>query len=348
MQTQPLTIGVDDGYATTKVCMGNGRVPFAMPTRAQSGGNPIVAGGGVGGGDAPGTVTYEASGRRYTVGSSLDSPNAASSDEYPFSEMNRIVVAHALAMARVPKDVSLRVVTGLPVRRYYRSQAGAGATPNKRLINRKRHNLLHNDVVALRNGAPPMPTHKIVQHDVLPEGYGAWLNYVHDRDEHGRATLNRDRSGGPVAIIDIGGRTTDICVVRNGEIDMQRTRTVVHGTQDVEQGVRGRVENAHDGIQLTAAQLDSALRCGTVRMYGKDVDVKELRAAAVSDVFARIGDEVRAILGAAADIDAVVFVGGGAVVGRSEMATWFPHNAVFPEYPVMANAQGFQLYGALT
>ena len=346
-----LTVGIDDGYAETKVVFAPDTAPFVMPTCAQAGGMTTVRGGDMGiGAFADGDSragTYEVGDRRYAVGEGLPSPSRATSDEYPWSPMNRAIVGHALIAAKVPMDAPVKVVSGLPVRRYYRSMSGIAMERNKALIKRKRDNLTGNPVMRLSADGKRHATHQIAEHIVLPEAYGAWVNYAMEMGEDGLPRLNSDVTGQRVAVIDIGGRTTDLCVVRNANIDMQRTGTIPHGTLEVESLLKSRIED-HKDVQLTPEQVMAAMQSGKVRIFGDEMDFISLRREVINDVFGAIGDEVKALLGQAADVDVVLFVGGGSVLGREHLDAWYPHNAVFPERPGTANAEGFRVYGMMS
>ena len=53
----------------------------------------------------------------------------------------------------------------------------------------------------------------IAFHGVIPEALAAWYDYVIVEQDDG-VTLDTDRVSEPVAIVDIGGRTTDYVVVK--------------------------------------------------------------------------------------------------------------------------------------
>ena len=52
----------------------------------------------------------------------------------------------------------------------------------------------------------------IAFHDVIPEALAAWYDHV-ITDRNGEVTLADERLGAPIAVVDIGGRTTDYVVV---------------------------------------------------------------------------------------------------------------------------------------
>jgi len=60
-------------------------------------------------------------------------------------------------------------------------------------------------------GRPPV---SVAFHEVIPEALAAWYDQVIDVKD-GEASLNTARVETPVAVVDIGGRTTDYVVVEN-------------------------------------------------------------------------------------------------------------------------------------
>ena len=89
---EPLHIGLDDGYAFTKIALPSGRV-FAVSSRARLGAAGVTALKR----DHLTVREYDADGLRYSAGS-VDG-EATGFDDYPVSALNRVVVQHALQVA---------------------------------------------------------------------------------------------------------------------------------------------------------------------------------------------------------------------------------------------------------
>ncbi len=108
----PISIGLDDGYAYTKVALPDGRL-ISIPSRARIGkaGVTWVHD------SQPRIFEYETDGTVYAVGA----VDAASTqfEDYPHSGLNRVIVQHALQEAGLAGR-SVHAVAGLPVSAYYR------------------------------------------------------------------------------------------------------------------------------------------------------------------------------------------------------------------------------------
>ena len=76
-------------------------------------------------------------------------------------------------------------------------------------------------VVAKKSSTRQALKASIAFHEVIPEALAAWYDYVIVTLDDG-VTLDADRLNAPVAIVDIGGRTTDYVVVQD--------QGVVHGS----------------------------------------------------------------------------------------------------------------------
>lgn len=326
--TPSVTVGVDDGFACTDiVVMEGGKVvkTLAIASRARAGVHGTTVIGDNAGGIAP---CYETEGVQFTVGELADAESARF-NEYPFSAMNRTIVNHALRLAGLG-GCEVHIATGLPLAMYYQ-----GADPNREVIARKDKSI-KTGVRALDDG--PMPI--IVSHKVFPEGLAAWIDYAVGED----GTL-RDDGDETVAVIDIGGRTTDVAVVLPGRrIDHARCGSADIGVLNVVEAVRLELQR-QTNFDLGGANIEKALRTRSVKVFGKPLDIGAAIDAAVKQVTDAVTREVNRRLGDGVDIDKILLVGGGAYLFK-DVARKFP-NVVIPAEPEFANARGFAKYLAL-
>jgi plasmid segregation protein ParM len=107
----------------------------------------------------------------------------------------------------------------------------------------------------------------------------------------------------------------------------------------VAQEIQKRFDLESVGEQCLAAAVDQH----TVRLHGKDHDVSELVEAAQRELVVQIHAETRRQLGLGAEIDAVIFVGGGSAALAPHLEDWFPHQRI-AEHPAFANARGMLKY----
>lgn len=325
-----IDVGCDDGFASTKlVIYADGQLitKLAIPSRARSGVHGITTI------DAPGAEAeavivpgYETEGATYTVGN-FAGAESARFDNYPFSGMNRVIVTHALRLAGL-SGKQIRLATGLPLSTFFK-----GDKPNEEVIARKDASI--RQLVKPLDGSTVA---QIVSHRVFPEGLAAWIDYAVDDEGNLRDGVDTET----VAVIDIGGRTTDIATIGPGrQIDHVRTGSADIGVLDVIESVRvGILKSTGDEIPVPA--IEQALVTRSIRKWGKPVDVGAEIDAATEEVLTRIMREINRRLGTAIDIDKLILVGGGAHVFKKALLA-YPNISVDAD-PAFANARGFAKY----
>jgi plasmid segregation protein ParM len=321
----PIPVGLDDGYAFTKIALPDGRL-LAIPSRARVGQSGVTWIH-----EAEQRISeYETEDTVYSVGALDGAPTHF--EGYPWSGLNRAVVQHALQQAGLAGK-SVHAVSGLPVSSFYRKSG----EHRQETIARKRDSL--KQAVRPLSGALPAG---IAFHEVIPEALAAWYDYVIVELEDG-VTLDADRVSVPVAIVDIGGRTTDYVVVKDQGILHASSGSLQCGMLNVKQSVADGIQERFDLESLSEQLVSQAVEHKTVRLQGKAHDVAALVEAAMREVVERIHDETRRQLGLGIELDRVLFVGGGTVALSKHITNWFPHQAI-AEHPAFANARGMLKY----
>ncbi|MND12164.1 StbA protein [compost metagenome] len=323
-------IGLDDGYAETKVVLSSG-VCFRIPSQAKAGEMSQIAINGSGHTVFP----YKTQDGNYIIGDITETDSTAF-DDYPMSALNRVIVMHALRLAGVEQDAQVFVCTGLPIKRFY-----LAGSINKNLIKQKTANLLKNDVVSLDGEGLP----KIFKHEVVSEGIAAWMDVVLYRDESGKIVVNKEQAAKRMAIIDIGGRTTDIAVIQNGNLDINRSSTINVGMLAVQEMVKEAIIAKFE-LSPSIEHLNTALTEKRIKLWGKWEPVADLVIAAQKTILARIESECKRCIGNGADLDQVVFVGGTVVEVEALLNGWFKNQYIGFE-PGYANARGMQKYAEM-
>ncbi len=321
----PLSIGLDDGYACTKLALADGRVTV-IPSRARIGRSGVTwihqA--------QQRIFEYETDATVYSVGTVDGAPTRF--EGYPSSGLNRSIVQHALQQAGLAGR-SLHVVSGLPVSAYYRNNG----EPRSEVIAAKRDSL--RKAVRPMDGALPAG---IAFVEVIPEALAAWYDYV-ITEQGAEARLDQRRLSTPVAIIDIGGNTTDFVVVQDQAIRHASSGSLRCGMLDMKQqlanGIQQRFDLESPGEQLVARAVEHKV----VRLQGKDHAVGDLVEAAQREVVERLHAETRRQLGLGMELDHILFVGGGTVALAERIRDWFPNQAI-AEHPAFANARGMLKY----
>jgi len=323
--TSVLAVGIDDGYAVTKLALPDGQL-FAIPSRGRLGAVAVTSVNG----KASGVSGYRTGGDTVSVGGSEGDSTA--SDDYPFSSLNRAIVQHALLAAGL-SGRSLEVVSGLPVARFYR----ADGCRRDALISRKRDSL--QQPVEPSDGRAPA---SISRHDVIPEALAAWYDHVIVEDEAG-AHLDDERLRTPLAIVDIGGRTTDFVLVADEKLWHESSGSLNCGLLDLRREIASAIASAFELEQLSENAVDEALDNGRVRLFGNERDVSAIVRNARRQLVGRIEQETRRRLGRGAELERVLFVGGGSVVLAEALHDWFSNQVIAP-HAAFANARGMLKY----
>ena len=320
-----IPIGLDDGYAYTKVALPDGRL-IVIPSRARVGhaGVTWIH-------EAQQRIfEYETEDTVYAVGAVEGAPTQF--EGYPWSGLNRAIAQHALQVAGLAGR-TVHAVSGLPVSTFYRQRG----EHREAAIARKRDSLKQ----AVRPLSDALPA-GIAFHEVIPEALAAWYDAVIvERD--GKALLDEARVAVPIAIVDIGGRTTDYVVVKDQGILHASSGSLQCGMLDVKQLVEAGIQERFDLETLSEPIVALAVEHGVVRLHGKDYGVEALVNAAKQEVVERLHAETRRQLGLGVELDRVLFVGGGTVALADHIAHWFPHQAI-ADHPAFANARGMLKY----
>lgn len=327
-------VGVDDGYAGVKVAVWNpvtNEVSYGyVPSRVSRG----IAVSSLGG-DA--IDAYVTRGETYTVSDQVGggAMEPTRIESYPTSDINRVLVHHAMAAAGLGgKNVVM--ATGLPVAAYYRS----GQTNSELIVEKIR---------SIASSIAPKTEERslvraIAHHQVYPQAIMAWCDYV--MDEAGELIEGREHLR--IGVVDVGGRTTDLAVVVHGQsgaigIESGRSGSVDLGMLAVMDALRPMLLKRWPDVRTIAdAALEQALRTRSLKIFGKHEDVGAEVDRASKDVAASLHAETQRHFGSGADLDAILYCGGGAAVLGSALSR-YPHVQVLND-PVFANARGMLKY----
>ncbi len=318
-------VGIDDGYAATKLALPDGRL-ITTPSRAQIGRSKVSWLNKT----ERRIFEYETDGSTYSVGD----VDAASTrfEGYACSGMNRAIVQHALQQAGLAGS-DIEAVSGLPVSAFYRSN---GERRNGAITD-KRQNLLQPV-----HPSGDLASVDIVFHEVIPEALAAWYDYV-IVEKNGEAQLDQTRVSVPIAVVDIGGRTTDTVVVRDQGILHQSSGSYRFGLLNVKQSLADALQARFDLDVVGDRLLTHAVQQKAVRLYGRDYDISTELSAAKHELVEQLYAETRRQLCSGIELDTVLFVGGGAVALADHICDWFPNQRI-AEQAAFANARGMLKY----
>ena len=233
--TTPIPVGLDDGYAYTKLALPDGRL-IIIPSRARVGQSGVTW---IDQAEQR-IFEYETEDAVYSVGDVDGAPTHF--EGYPWSGLNRAIVQHALQQAGLAGR-AVHAVSGLPVSAFYRKSG----EHRQETIAKKRDSLR----LAVHPQSNDLPA-GIAFHGVIPEALAAWYDYV-IVDQGDGVTLDADRVSVPVAIVDIGGRTTDYVVVKDQGILHAASGSLQCGMLNVKQ---------NDGNESRDSTCPASTSCG--------------------------------------------------------------------------------------
>lgn len=318
-------VGVDDGHYATKVIADDGKM-FQFPSRARQGMHVIA----LSGDQEYGIYDITDSNNQYTVHPDIANPEETRFDGYPSSDLNLVLVHNALALSGFGGK-KVTIATGLPVENFY----NLDGTPNQKLLETKTKNLSRE----VTCGKLPMAT--ITKNYVTTEAIAAYFDLLMDMD--GKKSADYDElTSSKLAVIDIGGKTTDCAVLLTGgkAVDRNRFTSVQMGVLNLHDEVKSLIQKDFGFNSLTLELLEMAVRSGEFKYRGEVHDISSsidtLKERLMKDIFLSLDKK----LGDAGDLDKIVFVGGGSIGLKDLLAKKYPKQAVFPEHPEFANARG--------
>lgn len=331
---------VDDGNRNIKLVYKG--IKLCIPSRIQVGPLSILS---IGGGETE-NREYTIKGKGgdddsiFSVGPDLDSSVHVASDDYYLSDYNRVLVYHTLKKAGVTGNVNL--VTGLPVKNYY---SGRGGVINSSLVKRKDESLKKNNIYSSSKGSLSDMGFKIVSSDTLAEAISSWMDIVIESSPDGSLSFNSELISKRIAIVDIGGRTTDITVIKDFNIDLNRSTTVDYGMLKIRDTLKDVFLERYER-EFSIPLLDKAIETGQVENFGDVDDVSEdifnLRESAAKVLLS----DIKRVLGNGADLYKIVFVGGGSIdLYDRFLKSAYPKNGEIAKDPLFTNAYGMYKFG---
>jgi plasmid segregation protein ParM len=132
-------------------------------------------------------------------------------------------------------------------------------------------------------------------------------------------------------------------VVQDQGIVHRSSGSLNQGLLDVQAQVSNNILAQFDLDSLGEQRVAAAVAHQRVRLHGQDHDISSLVRAAKRELVERLHAETRRQLGLGAELDRVLFVGGGSAALATEIADWFP-NQTIAEHPAFANARGMLKY----
>jgi len=339
MNKQLKAIGQDDGHDTVKTVFGydpeTGKYLYGYhKSRASTGLQQVMSVG------SQNSSAYETEGQQFTVanGQALLRTLDTRVVNYPVSDLNRVLVNHALSDVGLGGE-SLYLVTGLPVDQYYKD-----SKPNIELIENKM-NSLSKPVARIGTGTPIA---KIVKQKVVSEAIAAFYDALINHDGTSIASIAQIIARRPVAVVDMGGKTLDIAVVIENVAGVYGARS---GTADI--GVLSLITKVGARLKSQfnlsndppASHVEEALRTKQYEFFGAMHDASQIVEQACREYLSEVANFFVSKVGDGSDLGAVIFVGGGTALLRSALgdeafAAVYQGKRLVADEPEYANARG--------
>lgn len=309
-----MIIGLDIGYGTTKLIDSNGRVCSFKSIVGVGEPQKINL---LGGEDKGYIRVVKVGGNTYTVGEDAEKYNLPIVDVKQRNSIESLAFK-ALVLAAIGDSVNsapdLKIITGLPVK--FHDDASI-------LIKSI------NDVVSAEVGVVPQPAGSFFDLFLDNKGNVAW----HE--------LNNSRVG----IIDIGTYTTDILLVDSLNIVEALSGTVTVGLHRLTSSIINACKTEGIRQSLTHVEAEKAFESGTVKKYGKEIDISSIVQVQKDNITKDIWSYVNSMWGKDERIDYIVLTGGGASVFCDSFPKFKTAELTTTSNAFMANVYGFYKLG---
>lgn len=332
-------IGCDDGHDSIKTCSGfdNKQDKYLctrVSSKATQGIHQVIDLAGQGG------VAYETAGKTYSVTGEHALNRAMDTRvlDYPVSDLNRILVAHALIKAGF-SGANVSLVTGLPVDQFY-----VDGAPNKVLISNKTQSLLKPVSGVGKSQSPAVVvSHKCVS-EAIAAFYDALLNGDGSVNDDMQTIINRR----PVAVVDLGGKTLDMAVIaeRADGIYNHRSGTANVGVISLYDQVTAQIKSKFAlNNDPPLSYVEEAFRTKSYEFFGEPNDVSDIIEECCQQYAESVKAEFTKKIGDGSDLGAVIFVGGGtalllSALGQDVFKAIYKGKTIIPTDPEFSNARG--------
>lgn len=173
---------------------------------------------------------------------------------------------------------------------------------------------------------------------VVPQPVGGF--YSTFLDKRGVARASEEEMNRTYGFLDIGWNTVDFTALRRLEPVEAWCGGATIGVRRVIEIVADRIERTHH-LELSAQEVDQAIRDGHVEVYGRVVDISQWVNSAAQAVARQIRAKATALWGNGERFSKIFIFGGGAFIMGKELKRAFPHNSEVLPQPCLANAIGF-------
>jgi plasmid segregation protein ParM len=236
------------------------------------------------------------------------------------SQEYRLLFLTALALLADSPYEEYSVVTGLPVDDF----------ADRRLIEETLSGRFH-----LTLGTRDV-TLTILHLTVVPQPCGAFMDLLF-KDTQG--TLDEQYANSQVGIIDIGFKTTDFVLIRNGEFIQKQSGSLKKGMSLIYQAAIPKLSARYPGDWILHT-VEAALREGSMLSLGRRIELDpHLLVPDLAGLAKEIAAWVQGRWSGEA-VDVLICTGGGSLLLDPHLKKFFPHMIVL-DSPQQANVRGF-------
>jgi plasmid segregation protein ParM len=230
--------------------------------------------------------------------------------------------------------IPLNLVTGLPIG-YYRQHKDELA----RILQGE-----HKVVLIDAAGKRQEKVINISKVRVIPQPFGSMFNLMlNDLGDLGDKRLVKEKIG----IIDIGFRTSDYTISDKMRYSERGSRTTDSGIARAFNAIATKLREK-SGVGVELYRLYDAVDRGSIKIRGKEYDLKGLTEQVFGQLAAAVAGEVDRFWADDWDMDAMVITGGGGAV-LAKYLTPLLHGHVLPVDPSrdarLCNVQGYWKFG---
>lgn len=322
-----IPVGCDDGHFAIKICAGRDKY-FTVPSR-------VIAGQELVSDDQGNTnedLLFEVAPNEFVTIVAYDGMSTKEIDtrdpDFALSSANRALVYHGLNRCVeegiIPEGIDVNMISGLPVDRFYSSDG----KPDSEFIDKKAKSLT---MPISNKGGAYLPT--VAKHLVISEAVASYFDALYDFEGNENEDFKLDSEDAPIAVVDVGGKTLDVAVVREGGNGLYFSRSgttdagVLYFYRSLNEAIIKHFQKMYPDAQLepfSNKDLDSIVKSGSARCYTRH-DVSNIVNKELDDFASRVRSFIQPKIGDGARFGRILFVGGGANLLHDRLPLVFPN-----------------------
>ncbi|MDO3376786.1 ParM/StbA family protein [Geoalkalibacter halelectricus] len=210
------------------------------------------------------------------------------------------ILALTAASRLVGSYLPINLVTGLPIG-YYRQ--------HKEALNRVLAGE-HKILVQEAGGKKVEKTLSVNKVRIIPQPFGSLFNaMLNDSGELSDKRLVKEKIG----IVDVGFRTSDYTISDRMRYSERGSRTTDSGIAKAFTAIANALRE-QSGVNIELYRLYDAVEKGTIKVRGKEFDLRDTVEQAFNQLATAVAAEVERLWADDWDVDAIVVTGGGGAV----------------------------------